>query len=302
MSATHRDRVRAEGFGEHAATYDRTRPSYPTKLVRWLSHDGIGCAVDVGCGTGRVAALLSDSGWRVIGVEPDPRMADIARSHGIDVAVASFEQWVAPLRDFDLVCSGTAWHWVDPTVGYDRAAQLLRPGGRLAIFRNSYTYEPAVGDGIRDAVRRVAPELASGCIPLGAARHDLVEVHAGEIATRTDLFVDLDRRVFAHDRTITAREWTDELRTHSPIARLDAQTRDELMGELEQLVHTTDSSRVRIHHATHCVVATRRVGRSSPSGIREIRPPERQACPMQVDNVVYDPLEWSTHASGRRRG
>jgi hypothetical protein len=30
------------------------------------------------------------------------------------------------------------------------------------------------------------------------------------------VFVDLDRRVFTHDRMVTASEWTEELETHSP--------------------------------------------------------------------------------------
>ena len=262
QTGIYRDRVRAEGFGGQADTYDQTRPSYPAELVRWLSRDGVGAAVDVGCGTGQVAVLLAAAGWTVIGVEPDQRMAAIARSHGIDVDVASFEQWIVPRHDFDLVCSGTAWHWVDPTVGYDRAAQLLRPGGRLAILRNSYSYQRDVAGGIRAALRRFAPQLARDCIPLGAAPRDLVQTHALEIAARTDLFVDLDRRIFTHDRTITAREWIDELTTHSPITRLDEAARDQLMGELERLVHGSDATQLRIRHATHCVVATRRDRRS----------------------------------------
>jgi SAM-dependent methyltransferase len=110
MNGINRERGRAEGFGALAATYDQTRPSYPIDLVNWLSKMGTGSAVDVGCGTGRVASLLADAGWSVIGVEPDERMAEIARAHGIQVVVAPFEECVLPRSDYDLVCSGTAWH------------------------------------------------------------------------------------------------------------------------------------------------------------------------------------------------
>lgn len=96
MSGVHRERDRAEGFGELAAMYDQTRPSYPIELVNWLSRNGTGTAVDIGCGTGRVASLLVDAGWSVIGVEPNERMADIARDHGVRVVVAPFEQCVLP--------------------------------------------------------------------------------------------------------------------------------------------------------------------------------------------------------------
>jgi hypothetical protein len=41
------------------------------------------------------------------------------------------------------------------------------------------------------------------------------------MAACTDVFVNLDRRVFTHDHMVTAREWTEELETHSPIVMLD---------------------------------------------------------------------------------
>ena len=51
----------------------------------------LGRVLDVGCGTGKVARLFLARGCDVLGVEPDPRMADVAESHGIQVEVASFE-------------------------------------------------------------------------------------------------------------------------------------------------------------------------------------------------------------------
>ena len=258
VDGIYRDRARAEGFGARARTYDETRPSYPEELVDWLSRDGVGAAVDVGCGTGQVALQLEAAGWSVVGIEPDQRMADIARAHGVEVVVAPFEQWDSSRHDYDLVCAGTAWHWVDPAVGYDRAAELLRSGGRLAIFRNRYVYEPEVADRIRAVLRRFAPHLSHACIPLGTATGELMDTHAVELAARSDLFVEIDERVFRHDRIVTAREWTGELATHSPIAMLDEVARNELLGELARLVTTAPTARLHIRHETPCLVATRR--------------------------------------------
>ncbi len=103
--------------------------------------------------------LLAAAGWEVIGVEPDERMAEIARAQGLEVTVSTFEQWKPPRGSYDLVASGTAWHWVDPTVGYDTAASVLRSGGGLAIFRNRYQYDSDVTGVIADVLRRHAPHL-----------------------------------------------------------------------------------------------------------------------------------------------
>jgi hypothetical protein len=185
-------------------------------------------------------------------------MVEIARAHGIQVVVAPFEKCVLPGSPYDLVCSGTAWHWIDPVVGYDIAAALLRRGGWLAVFRNRYLYAPDVANVIDAALRRHALNLLDDCIPLGTASRALVESHAQEMTGRSDLFAGLERRTFVHDRLVTANDWIKELKTHSPIAMLDRATRVLLLGELAQRVTASTRGPLRIRHETPCVAATRR--------------------------------------------
>jgi len=257
MRGTHHERGRAEGFGALAVTYDQLRPSYPIALIHWLSQQGTGTAIDVGCGTGRVASLLADFGWSVIGVEPDARMAAIAREHGIQVVVASFEQCDLAEGSYDLVCAGTAWHWIDPAIGYDIAARLLRHGGRLALFRNSYIYDPDIAKGIVISLQRHAPNLLHDCIPLGTASKPLVESHAQHMSARSDLFTELDRRTFTHERLVTVEDWIKELQTHSPIATLDPSTRRRLLDDLAQHAAASSGDRLHIRHETPCVSVNR---------------------------------------------
>jgi SAM-dependent methyltransferase len=100
--------------------------------------------LDVGCGTGIEARQFQAAGCRVLGVEPDPRMAQFARRSGLEVEVAGFEAWDPAGRTFDAVIAGQAWHWVDPVAGAAKAAQVLRPGGRLAVFWNMDQPPPEV--------------------------------------------------------------------------------------------------------------------------------------------------------------
>ena len=44
------------------------------------------------------ARLFQAAGCRVLGVDPDPRMAGLARENGLDVEVATFEEWDAAGR------------------------------------------------------------------------------------------------------------------------------------------------------------------------------------------------------------
>jgi len=52
--------------------------------------------------------------------------------------VAKFEDWDPVGRTFDAVIAAQAWHWVDPVAGAAKAAAVLRPGGRLAVFWNAF--------------------------------------------------------------------------------------------------------------------------------------------------------------------
>jgi trans-aconitate methyltransferase len=63
----------------------------------------------------------------VRGVDPDARMAALARSMGVDVEVAKFEEWDAGDRTFDAIIAAQAWHWVNPVAGAAKAAAVLRP-------------------------------------------------------------------------------------------------------------------------------------------------------------------------------
>src|SRR4051812_151180 len=135
MPTPESQRAVAESFGIDAAKYDRHRPHYPDALITRIVAGSPGPSLlDVGCGTGIAARQFQAAGCTVLGVEPDVRMADFARSTGVEAEVSTFETWDARGRRFDAVVAGTAWHWVDPVAGAAKAIEVLKPGGRLATF------------------------------------------------------------------------------------------------------------------------------------------------------------------------
>lgn len=93
-SEPHRHREFAESFGAGPTRYDRARPRYPAAMVDAVVAASPGPAVlDVGCGTGIAARQFQTAGCRVLGIEPDPRMAAWARHSGVTCEVATFEEW-----------------------------------------------------------------------------------------------------------------------------------------------------------------------------------------------------------------
>src|ERR1700761_6851043 len=160
---THRQRQVAESFGTDAGRYDRARPSYPGALVDRIVATSPGRDVlDVGCGTGIAARLFQAAGCRVLGVDPDGRMASVARQAGLEAEVARFEDWDGGGREFDAVIAAQAWHWVDPVAGGGDAARGLGPrgrGARLAVFWTAAQLPPELAAMSAEVYRTVQPGL-----------------------------------------------------------------------------------------------------------------------------------------------
>lgn len=153
-------------FDDAADAYDRTRPGYPIELVWAL--DPPGETLEVGCGSGQLTVDLVRRGHRVVAVDPGANLVALARGKCPSVAfvVGTFEETQLESRRFDLVTSATAFHWVDPHVGYAKAARLLRRGGRLAVLSHRIVAGPSSAQ-LDDVVARSAPSFPLGQLPTG---------------------------------------------------------------------------------------------------------------------------------------
>jgi SAM-dependent methyltransferase len=151
MAAQHLGRV----FDEVPELYDRVRPGYPDALFEDLAAvtgvDRRSPVLEVGCGTGQATRSLAALGYPVTAVEPGAAMAAYARRRlagfgDVRVDTSTFEDWDDRGARFDLLVAATSWHWVDPSVGWRRAHELLRPGGWLALIGNTVVRRAGVPD------------------------------------------------------------------------------------------------------------------------------------------------------------
>jgi SAM-dependent methyltransferase len=103
--------------------------------MRHLPRPWPGAALlDVGCGNGVFLRRARDTGWRAVGVEPDPKAAAVAQSQGLNVHVGGIEFLDAVSGEFDLITMSHVIEHVHDPVGLLRAChRLLRPGGRIWI-------------------------------------------------------------------------------------------------------------------------------------------------------------------------
>jgi SAM-dependent methyltransferase len=163
-------------FDQVAEAYDEARRGYAAGLVDLaLARSGLspGARVlEVGCGTGKLTESLVARGLHVDAVDPGPNMIAAARrrlgaTDAVTFHVARFEDVGLPEDAFDAVFSATAFHWVEPTVGWAKAASHLEPRGTLALLahmglldEDSQTFEEFLA-----VLRKQAPDVAASLRP-----------------------------------------------------------------------------------------------------------------------------------------
>ncbi len=160
-------------FNQVAAEYDRHRPTYPEQLID-LACQVAGLSpgdevLEIGCGTGQLTSSLLARGLRVTAIEPGAQLAELAQKRlqgtgELELVNARFEDARLPHEHFRAVFSASAIHWVDPDVGWQRAADALALGGTFALIQYFGLHEPRSADdqqALLSAMTAIAPEIAA---------------------------------------------------------------------------------------------------------------------------------------------
>ena len=250
----YRDRRRAGSFGDDAERYDRVRPR-SRRARRRLVASAPRTVLDVGCGTGIVARLFTERGREVLGLEPDPRQAAIARRSGLALEAGTIEEWDPGERRFDLVTAGQAWHWVDPQRGPDKAAVVLRPGGHFGLFWNQAQPDPSVRPALEAAYALHAPELGRQSVLMGrrdVSLYGSVAQSVAEPGSSTTW-----PSTCSATTSSTRREWVDLAGTHSDHHTLPPAQLAGLLAELRWQIDQA-GGRVPVHYETTLVSGRRR--------------------------------------------
>ncbi len=232
-------------FDSDPYLYEKARPGYPPRMYRWIvKRAGIrrgSNLLEIGCGTGKSTEWFAEHGFGITAVEKGRNLAEFAMSRfslfpNVRVVNAAFEQFEAGSGAFDVVYSGTAFHWIDQSVAYRRASEILKAAGFIALFWSDHMITDKTAgqfEEVERAYRTSVPEWYESFRKNGPG--DDNQRRLASLAS-SGFFGPVECRKFYFDITYSASQYTDLLRTYSDHAALPEETRFRLFSDIERTI------------------------------------------------------------------
>jgi SAM-dependent methyltransferase len=249
------DRERlAATFDRAADLYQRARPEYPAalydELVAVTEVPPGADLLEVGSASGKATIPLARRGFRITCLEPGAALAAAARVNlkefDVEVVQARFEEWTPRANRFAMVFAATSWHWVDPAVRYQKAAEVLEPGGHLAFWGAGHVI-PHDGDPFFGELQAIYDEIGEPLPPnRGLPRPQELADDRVEIES-SGLFDVVAISQYDWETVYDADGYIDLLNTFSGHIAMQDWQRDRLYGEIRCRLSRRPDGRLRRH-------------------------------------------------------
>jgi SAM-dependent methyltransferase len=125
----------ADGYDDYLSDNLEHRLTARRRVERLAGEVGPGRLLDVGAAAGFFMDEARQRGWDARGIDVSPEMSAWGREHlGLDLATGLFQSSGYAAGSFDAV---TMWdyieHSIDPASDFQKASEVLRPGGILML-------------------------------------------------------------------------------------------------------------------------------------------------------------------------
>lgn len=155
-------------FEKNFNDYISVRPSYPKSLFRNFSQycqlsEKSDC-LEIGAGHG-IATEIINSLWKpqIIALEPGESLYKYAKArlnkfHNIQFIQTTFEEYI-PQKNLDCIYAATSFHWINPTVKFQKSWELLKSHGILFLFWNYFDLkDPDIRNEIQEIYEKYHPK------------------------------------------------------------------------------------------------------------------------------------------------
>jgi SAM-dependent methyltransferase len=239
LKARERHELRKHTFDANPGLYDRSRPGYPDQLfddmVRLAHVPARGRVLEIGPGTGQATLPLARRGLEVLALELGASMARACRRNlaafpMVTVLNTAFEDWPVETGAFDLVVSASAFHWVNPRIGFSHAARALKDSGYLALV---WHFREDQADPLSLELHEVYESI--GLKPWRARPPEQRIARQLQAVERSGRFGPVTVRRYPGARDYSTPDYIALLRTMSDHAILPAETRRRLFAGIRRV-------------------------------------------------------------------
>ncbi|HEU0292853.1 MAG TPA: methyltransferase domain-containing protein [Anaerolineales bacterium] len=256
-------------FGSDPQNYNDIRPPYPEQVYEFLLSTGAlrsnTATLEIGAGNGLATRRLLDCGANPLTIiEPDTRFAPLLMSISklykaeFHFITESFEEAALPRNYYDLVAAATSFHWIQPAIGLPKVAEVLRPGGYVALWWHVF------GDRDRDdpyheATRTILQSLSNSPSGTPAAVPFALDVQSRlrDFST-TGQFEQPEYRVYRWTLVLNTEQVGSLYATFSSISRLPEEQRKTILHQLMEVADQYFGGTVTRNMVTPIYVARRK--------------------------------------------
>lgn len=131
------DKTFQDHFSKQSDYYAKFRPGYPEGLFSYLASQALDhdLAVDCATGNGQAALGLTKYFKKVVAIDASQAQLNNAVQHPqIEYMLDSAENLSLTEYSIDLISAASGLHWFDSKKFYNRARQVLKPNGILAVW------------------------------------------------------------------------------------------------------------------------------------------------------------------------
>lgn len=254
-----------QSFNFVADSYERFRPVYPTELFKDITSysnlDVNDTLLEIGSGTGKATEGFLQSGYsNITCIEYGENLVELTRNkfsnyRDLQVIHSGFEEWNNPdNKKFNLVFSGTAFHFIPHEKGYRKVASLLTEDGVLALFWFVHVAsDEAVYQSIREVYEKHAPHLDERNIP---SLEEFIEERSN-LTLQSGEFHDLKVHTYTWDQPYSTEDYIGLLNTHSGHQVLPANQKDPLYQGI-QLAIQKNGDQITKKHAVALFLARKK--------------------------------------------
>jgi SAM-dependent methyltransferase len=246
-------------FDDAAQLYDEVRPRYPEELIEHIiavaSLPAQGRIFEVGCGTGQMTLPFARRGYAIVAIDQGERLAALAAQHcqpypQVRVVACAFEAWQDMPGSYDLFLAASAIHWIEPRYSIARAAELLKPGGTIALVG---TADRSQGSAFWQATEPIYHQYNPVDSSAKLQPRWPAEVYRQTLCT-SGQFVDLQELRHAWTRRYSGEEYIKLLWTRSDHRAMPEPNRSRFFEAISQVIVQMGGAVIR-HYETVALLA-----------------------------------------------